>query len=113
MSAMLFYVFAWTAALSAIPALCVWTSITVTEFATVLLLGLGSNLLFFCSMRALRLIEASATAPYRYVEFLFSIITGYMIFGETITLQTLLGAAIILPTAILTAIFEASNNSKK
>jgi S-adenosylmethionine uptake transporter len=113
MWAMLFYVFMGTALLAAIPAAYCWQSPTAAEWFLVALMAVGANLLSFCSMRALRLIEASATAPYRYVEFLFSIVTGYVFFGEIISRTTLFGAAIILPTTVLIAIYEARNSSKK
>jgi S-adenosylmethionine uptake transporter len=107
MWAMLFYGSPVAALCSSIPAIYLWTPLRPGQWVLVLLLGIGTNLLLFCLMRALRLIEASATAPYRYVEFLFSLITGYFFFGEKIDGPTLLGAAIIIPSTLLIALHES------
>jgi drug/metabolite transporter (DMT)-like permease len=104
----LFYTALATALCSAIPAAWVWKAPTPGEWAFAIFLGAGSNLLFFCLLRSLRLIEASATAPYRYLEFLFSLATGYVFFGELAPPSTFWGAAIIIPTTLFLACYENS-----
>jgi S-adenosylmethionine uptake transporter len=105
--AMIFYGSLGTALFSAWPAFSRWVPPSGSEWLLAVFLGVGANVLLFCLMRALRLIEASATAPYRNVEFLFSLATGYVFFGEIIDGPTLLGAAIVIPTTFALAIYEA------
>lgn len=113
MWSMLFYAFLGTTIVAAIPALYLWKPMGVGEWFWSIALGIGANLLYFCVVRALRLIEASATAPYRYVEFLFSLFTGYLFFGEVANGATLVGAAIIVPVTLLLAIHESRSSCEK
>ncbi|MDR2668143.1 MAG: EamA family transporter [Puniceicoccales bacterium] len=105
--AMILYGSLWTAVFSAWPAISRWVSPSPLDWLLAVSLGASANLLLFCLMRALRLIEASATAPYRNVEFLFSLVTGYVFFGEIADGPTLIGAAIVLPTTVALAIYES------
>ncbi|MDR1436126.1 MAG: DMT family transporter [Puniceicoccales bacterium] len=105
--AMIFYGSLWTAVFSAYPAISNWTRPDMNGWILAISLGASANLLLFCLMRALRLIEASATAPYRNVEFLFSIAVGYVFFGEKIDRPTLVGASIVFPATLALAIYES------
>jgi S-adenosylmethionine uptake transporter len=109
--AMIFYGAMWSAIFSAWPAILHWVHPTPTDWLLAISLGASANLLLFCLMRALRLMEASATAPYRNVEFLFSLVTGYVFFGEVADGPTLVGAAIVLPTTVALAIYESRTGS--
>ena len=104
--AMIFYGSLWTAVFSAWPAISRWVNPAPMDWLLSLSLGASANMLLFCLMRALRLIEASATAPYRNVEFLFSLATGYVFFGEVVDWPTAIGAAIVLPATVILAIRE-------
>ncbi|MDR0679134.1 MAG: DMT family transporter [Puniceicoccales bacterium] len=105
--AMIFYGSLWTAIFSAWPAIGRWVPPSTFEWLLAILLGVGANVLLYCLIRALRLIEASATAPYRNVEFLFSLLTGYIFFGEVVGQSTMLGAAIVIPVTLALACHEA------
>ncbi|MDR0340062.1 MAG: DMT family transporter [Puniceicoccales bacterium] len=105
--AMIFYGSLWTAVFSAWPAIGRWTAPNAYEWLLAVLLGIGANVLLYCLMRALRLIEASATAPYRNIEFLFSLLFSYVFFGEIVDRSTILAAAIVIPVTLALAIHEA------
>ena len=51
--------------------------------------------------------EASATCPYRYTEFVLSALVGFFLFRELPSKSTFLGSCIILPAVIYTAYAES------
>jgi S-adenosylmethionine uptake transporter len=83
------------------------TSIRMRDVGLLMALGVGENLLMFCTLKSFSYIDVSATAPFRYVELILASILGYLFFGETIALNTVLGALIIIPSVIYLVRFEA------
>ena len=55
-------------------------------------LGMGAHL---CMIRAFSLAEASLLAPFNYSKIIWASATGYLVFGNIPTLNTLVGAAVI------------------
>mmetsp|Transcript_90817 Transcript_90817/g.256505 ORF Transcript_90817/g.256505 Transcript_90817/m.256505 type:complete len:377 (-) Transcript_90817:148-1278(-) len=102
----LFYGSVATALISAPLAFIRWTPIGAFELRMFGLLGCGANLLLFCLIRSFRYVDASATCPYRYTEFVLSAIAGFLIFGERPMASTLLGSCIILPSVVYCALIE-------
>ena len=49
-----------------------------------------------CVNRSLALAPASVVVPYQYTMIVWAVIFGYLFFGDVPTLQTLVGAAIIV-----------------
>lgn len=66
-----------------------------------LILGISSNLILYCLLKAFALASASALAPFRYLELLISMGVGYVLFQELPTGSSYLGAAIIIPCTLL------------
>lgn len=93
---MLFYFAFGTTVCALIPALYYWKTPTLMELGLLVLLGIGSNLIQVCLIRAFSATDASALMPFRYVEFIFSAFFGLVIFGEVPAHYTLLGAALII-----------------
>eukprot|EP00667_Euglena_gracilis_P008529 EG_transcript_8632 len=96
--AMIFYTALFTAAISAYPAYQVWAPVTAAQLRLLAMLGAGANLLLYCLLKAFSLVDASALAPFRYTELLFSAAVGFLFFAEVPALTTLLGAAVIIPS---------------
>jgi S-adenosylmethionine uptake transporter len=94
------------ALLTGIPAIFLWQPMAVKLWIAVAAIGASANLLFFCIIRSFRLVDASTTAPWRYLEFALSVASGYFFFGETPSISTLFGAVIIIPTTLLLACGE-------
>lgn len=63
-------------------------------------LGIGANAMFYCLLKAFTYMEASALAPFQYCDFIVSAMMGYLFFGETLTVATCCGFAIIAPCAL-------------
>ncbi len=94
----LFYTALLTSAISAIPALQVWVSLSYFQVFVLFLLGVGANLLFYCLLKAYSYCDASALAPFRYLELTPSVALSYLLFGEMPSQSLILGALIIVPS---------------
>lgn len=103
---MLFYFAAGTMIIGLIPAILVWQSPYFIELFWLFCLGAGANLILFCLLKAFVATEISALQPYRYVEIFFSTGFGYILFNEVPGILILLGAAIIIPSTFMIAIYE-------
>lgn len=57
-------------------------------------------------------VEASATCPYRYTEFVLSALVGFFFFKELPSKSTFLGSCIILPSVIYTAYAESRGETE-
>ena len=65
-----------------------------------MVLGVGSNLILFCLLKAFYLVKVSSVAPFRYLELLISIALGYLVFSELPPIHTYIGALIIIPSSL-------------
>lgn len=100
MLAMLFYTALITMLLGLIPTLFVWKTPSISQLFFLFLIGCGGNLLLFCLLKAFAAAEASALAPFRYVELILSAGLGIVVFNEIPTLALCLGALIIIPCTL-------------
>lgn len=55
---------------------------------------------YFCITSAMRMGDISAVAPFRYSRIIFAFTLSVLIFGETLTPQTILGAAVIVTAGL-------------
>lgn len=100
MLAMLFYTALITTLLGAIPAMFVWKMPSMTQLCFLFLIGCGGNFLLYCILKAFASTEASALAPFRYVELILSAGLGIVVFNEIPTLALCLGSIIIIPCTL-------------
>lgn len=100
MLAMLFYTALITMLLGLIPSIFVWKTPTLHQLFFLFLLGCGGNLILYCLLKAFTFAEASALAPFRYVELMLSAGLGIVVFNEIPTLALCLGALIIIPCTL-------------
>lgn len=107
MLSMLFYVALATMLFGAIPAYLVWHAMTAQQIILLFFLGCGANLILYCLLKAFACADVSALAPFRYVELVFSALSGYFLFAEIPTRYTLLGAAVIIPCTLFVVCFDA------
>lgn len=112
MISMLFYSAIITALLSVQPAVFYWQTPTWHELGLLAILGMSGNLILFFILKAFALVDATAVAPYRYLELVMSAICGYCIFGDIPTSSALYGAAIIIP-ATLFIVYSENRAIKK
>jgi len=112
-TSMLFYGSVATAVIAAFKAVPTWVPVTTPQLGLIALLGVGANVLLYCLLKAFKYVDASATCPYRYTEFVLSAIVGFLLFKESPSSSTLLGSCIILPSVIYTAMVETREASSE
>lgn len=110
--AMVLYTALFTLLFSVVPTFYLWQTMSVRMWICAAVLGGGADLIMLFLLRAFRHLEASATAPYRYTELIFSIFTGYFFFSDLPTLSTLLGAMIIIPSTLVLLCYEGRNRPR-
>ena len=98
--AMIFYTALFTTVISAVPALGAWVVPTTTQLGLLAILGAGANVLLYCLLKSFSLVDASALAPFRYTELMWSAAVGFLVFGEIPAVSTLIGAAVIIPSTL-------------
>lgn len=104
MHTMLFYFAVSTALITLIPAILVWQTPSWYQLGMLALLGIGGNFIQVCMIRAFSATEASSLSPFRYVEFVFAALFGFIFFLEIPTLVTLTGALFIIAGTAISAI---------
>lgn len=93
---MLFYSGLGTTILGCIPAYLTWQTPMLSELLFLALLGIGGVLILYCALKAFAATEISALQPFKYTEFIFSILFGFIIFQEWPSANILLGVFIII-----------------
>ena len=86
--------------ITAVPASFVWLTPSMEDVLIMLgasMVGAGGN---FCMIRALKVGEATAVSPFDYMRLIFSGIFAYFLFAEIPTLSVVLGALIIISSAL-------------
>lgn len=103
----LFYAAVLTAAITLGPALVVWRSPTAGELGLAVLMGLFGVAGQATVVRAFRVAEATAVAPFDYARLLFATVLGIALFREFPDAWTILGAGIIVVSTVYIARREA------
>ena len=88
-------------ALLIIPAAAVWQTPTLEEWGLIGILGLlmaGSQ---WTSIRALKVAEASALAPFEYLRLIWAALFGYLVFHDIPDVRLAIGAGFVLAAAYL------------
>jgi len=109
---MLAYFGALSSVLMAIPALITWQWPTPLEWVLLVFIGamgcLGQSFL----IRAYRIGEATAIAPFDYSRLLFAALAGFIAFGEVPDEWTLVGAATVIGSTFYIANREARRGQR-
>lgn len=101
-------------ALLALPfALPYWTTPTVTELVLLFVLGASANLILFFLLKAFSYADATALAPYRYIELIVSASIAYVVFQEIPKDATIWGALIVIPSTLFIIYSEKKEIDKK
>ncbi|WP_064429397.1 DMT family transporter [Rickettsia sp. Tenjiku01] len=113
MISMLFYSAIVTAVVSLPVASQCWLTPSSFELALLFVLGSSGSLILFFLLKAFSMVDATATAPYRYLELVISVIAAYFIFNEFPDKSTLHGAVIIIPTTLFIIYSEKKAMNRK
>ncbi len=106
MLGMLFYSALVTTILSLPGAIYVWVTPSLSDIILLAILGASANLILFFLLKAYVIEDATALAPYRYLELLISAGLGFVILKEIPDIYTLYGALIIIPTSLFVVYSE-------
>lgn len=109
---MLFYSTLFATVFLALPALYASGLPMRYEWLWLLVLGIGSNLILYFLLQAFALARATALAPFRYLELLISMGMGYALFQELPNGTSYLGAAMIIPSTLLTVYYQDRNDKE-
>jgi len=77
-----------------------WTMPSGYDLALMTFLGATSVVSLFCTVRALKLASASIVVPYQYLVIFWSVLFGWLVFGDLPDLYTITGATIIIATGL-------------
>jgi S-adenosylmethionine uptake transporter len=114
MISMMFYSSAVTAGLSIVPAIYYWQTPTWHDLVLLFILGaVSANLILFFILKAFALVDATAIAPYRYLELIISSVASYLIFGDLPPKTTLYGALILIPSTLFVVYSENKEHKEK
>ncbi|WP_341787312.1 DMT family transporter [Rickettsia endosymbiont of Cantharis rufa] len=113
MISMLFYSAIVTSVVSLPVASQYWLTPSSFELALLFILGSSGSLILFFLLKAFSMVDATATAPYRYLELVISTIAAYFIFNEFPDKSTLHGAIIIIPATLFIIYSEKKTMSRK
>ncbi|KJV81539.1 S-adenosylmethionine uptake transporter [Rickettsia hoogstraalii str. RCCE3] len=113
MISMLFYSAIVTAVVSLPVASQYWLTPSGFELALLFVLGSSGSLILFFLLKAFSMVDATATAPYRYLELVISAIAAYFIFNEFPDKSTLHGAVIIILATLFIIYSEKKAMSRK
>ncbi|WP_353286850.1 DMT family transporter [Wolbachia endosymbiont (group A) of Anthophora plumipes] len=97
---MLFYSALMTTVFSTPPLLFYWHMPSLLELVLLLILRINSNLILLFMLKAFTLTDATALAPYRYIELIISAIVTYVIFNELPDKSVLHGTLILIPSTL-------------
>ncbi|MDX5496737.1 MULTISPECIES: DMT family transporter [unclassified Wolbachia] len=97
---MLFYSALTTTIFSTPPLLFYWHMPSLLELVLLLILGINSNLILLFILKAFTLTDATALAPYRYIELIISAIVTYVIFNELPDKSALYGTLILISSTL-------------
>ena len=92
---------------SLIPALFVWRTPGLDEFAWLLALGVAATLGHVCMTRAFTMADATAVLPFDFVRLPLIALLGWVAFGQALDVWTGVGAAIIIAASVYIAHREA------
>ena len=103
---MLFYTAIMMFVLSAPFAIREWQDMPLHDLMLFFFIGIGANLLFYFLLKSFKNVDISVVAPFRYFELALGCVVGYYFFSEIPKKSTLIGAMIVIPCVIYTAVSE-------
>ncbi|GEA52129.1 membrane protein [Vibrio inusitatus NBRC 102082] len=89
-----------------IPTLYLWRTPTIEDFMLLLLVGIISSFAQYVGISAYKWTQANIIANVEYVKIIYSLIIGLVIFSEIPDLWSMVGAFIILASALIPLIWS-------
>lgn len=92
------------------PALWTWSTPNPREFALLAAIASLTLALQYCTLRAMRVADASAVVPFDYMRLLFVVALGYLLFGELPGGWSVVGIAIISAATLYLTYHETARH---
>jgi len=89
------------AAIALLPAVYVWQWPTLNEWLLLIMVGVISSIAQWVGISAYKLAEANIVANVEYVKIVYSLLIGYWFFAELPNIYAIIGATIIILSALL------------
>ncbi len=89
-----------------------WRPLTLVETGVLMACALSLAVAYTFMVLAVRLAHVSATAPFRYTIIVWSLIAGFVVFGDTPDITALLGIALIAGSGLYTLVRERQINRR-
>lgn len=99
--ALLFYQSAFVGLLAAMPMFWLWKTPDLRGLAFLMGMGVLAAIGQWIGIKALRLGEASVIGTIQYTQILYAVVLGFVVFGETPDVYTVIGASIIVASALM------------
>ncbi|QCI73831.1 MULTISPECIES: DMT family transporter [Vibrio] len=96
-----------------IPTLYLWRTPTVEDFMLLLLVGIISSFAQYVGISAYKWVQANIIANVEYVKIIYSLIIGLVVFSEIPDLWSMIGALIILISALIPLIWSHYQTTKE
>lgn len=96
-----------------IPTLYLWRTPTVEDFMLLLLVGIISSFAQYVCISAYKWVQANIIANVEYVKIIYSLIIGLVVFSEIPDLWSMIGALIILISALIPLIWSHYQTTKE
>lgn len=100
MISMLFYSAIITAIFSIPFTIHHWVTPSLYDLFLLFLLGANANLILFFLLKAFSYADATAVAPYRYLELILSAMIAYLVLEELPKESTIYGALVVIPSTL-------------
>lgn len=100
MISMLFYSAIITAIFSLPPTIHHWVTPNIYDLFLLFILGANANLILFFLLKAFSYADATAVAPYRYLELILSAMIAYLVLEELPKESTIYGALVVIPSTL-------------
>lgn len=94
------------------PAIYTWKTPTLWEWGLLISLGIFSWAAQMCNIKAFQAGEATAIASLDYTRLLYATVIGFLLFNQWPSIETILGAAIIIGASLYTVRREAKRGRK-
>ena len=95
-----FYMFLLTSILSAPLAVMEWQMPTTHQFLWLLVLGFSFYLMQFAVAKSFSMAKITIIIPFQFMTLIFTALIAYLAFGELVDTYTVIGAVIILASAV-------------
>ncbi|MEZ8555624.1 DMT family transporter [Vibrio cyclitrophicus] len=96
-----------------IPTLYLWRTPTVEDFMLLLLVGIISSFAQYVGISAYKWVQANIIVNVEYVKIIYSLIIGLVVFSEIPDLWSMIGALIILISALIPLIWSHYQTTKE